>query len=132
MSGDSFPEPPMTLSAAGRSASSAATRSPVAASQMLAERLPVVGDQLRAVTGAADLHIETLLGRQMRVVRFHRRDHRIHRPALTKIGQTAWLKVGQFCTPITPVSGSFLHADLQVVPKSLLLPECDRSRLGKE
>jgi hypothetical protein len=35
--------------------------------------------------------------------------------SLTPIRQTAWLKVGQFCTPITPESGSFLHADLHLL-----------------
>ena len=47
-----------------------------------AERVPVVGDELGTVAGAADLYVERLLRGEMGLVRLHRRDHGINGVAL--------------------------------------------------
>ena len=53
--------------------------------QTLPQRVPVVRYQLRALARPADLHIEGLLGGQVRVIRFHRRDHAIDCPSLESV-----------------------------------------------
>ena len=52
---------------------------------MVAKCLSVVRHQFRPAPSAADLHVKTFLRRQMRVVRFHRCDHCIYRPALERV-----------------------------------------------
>ena len=66
----------------GAMASSAAMRSPVAASRRSLQRAAVVGHELGMKAGTADLHVEGLLGGQVGVLRLHRRDHPVHGAAL--------------------------------------------------
>ena len=68
----------------------------------------VVGDQLGAVPRPADLDIEALLGRQVRMPGFHRRDHVVHRAALEGVNGRG--------------PGVVEVAQLRVVPAQLELP----------
>ena len=53
--------------------------------QARAQRVAVVGHELGMKAGAADLHVEGLLGGQMDVLRLHRRDHPVHGAALERV-----------------------------------------------
>ena len=53
--------------------------------ERLAQRRLVVGHQLSAVARPADFHIEGLQVGEVRMVRLHRGDHGIHRPALKRM-----------------------------------------------
>ena len=53
--------------------------------QPLAQRVPIIGDQFRPIPRPADLDVQRLLRRQMRMVGFHRGDHRVHCAALESV-----------------------------------------------